>query len=562
MASTCRRFFLVLLLQPALAVVAWAQELPPPPGMPLSDSQAGPAAPQETPSPSPSRLPLPREAPALAPTESVQRMFERFDLDRNGKLTPPECVRFARDASELPFDADGDGSVSPDEFLRAVASQNPSEVPIYLREQNVTMFEATKNAAANRAEEALGQYYAVIEKDPDSAVAALGAGRCLARMQRHADAVVLLQRAVTLGPELAEAWLDLGLSELRCGRTDAARADLWTGLRQMAVQAELGGGWNGSAAEKEHALAVCRSAAAQLRTVTGDSGLADRLATWAREHLESRPVAPGRDLPELGLVAVASHLETGRTEEALGEVRRLLVRRPRDWSLQLLEVAVLGLCGQHDLAAASLEEAAGLGAGRLPLAFARLANLLDRRLRAQALTLFAQCQIHHMEPWDMGELGWLLAYRGEWELALPYLEAMARQATGHPWLTKVLLAKAALGLGNRERARELLTQATDQPLAHPLLLEFAANLAFELDLPAQAVTAAAKAVELGPGDPVHWRLLARAQWDSGQREAAGVSLRKAWTRCHLDGERAALLGLVSAWAEQASRPGEGSARDR
>ncbi|MBI5769749.1 MAG: tetratricopeptide repeat protein [Verrucomicrobia bacterium] len=85
--------------------------------------------------------------------------------------------------------------------------------------------------AANRPAEALAQFEAMRQLDPDSAAAHSGLGTALLALQRPADAVAPLETAARLQPDLAVAHLNLGLALQRTGRPAEALVRLATAVR-------------------------------------------------------------------------------------------------------------------------------------------------------------------------------------------------------------------------------------------------------------------------------------------------------------------------------------------
>lgn len=78
---------------------------------------------------------------------------------------------------------------------------------------------------AGRLEEAAGHYRRGLAAEPARAEAQYGLGLCLAGMGQDREAEVALQQAVSLNPNIEEAWLELGLCLRRLGGKGAG--DCW-----------------------------------------------------------------------------------------------------------------------------------------------------------------------------------------------------------------------------------------------------------------------------------------------------------------------------------------------
>ena len=82
-----------------------------------------------------------------------------------------------------------------------------------------------------RVEEAIASYQKAVSLAPAFAAAYVNLGSALARHGRHAEACLSLRKALVLEPELPAAWFNLGMSAYRLGDLASAKAALGTYLR-------------------------------------------------------------------------------------------------------------------------------------------------------------------------------------------------------------------------------------------------------------------------------------------------------------------------------------------
>lgn len=198
-------------------------------------------------------------------------------------------------------------------------------------------------------------YAEALHLDPGRADALALLGGALLRLDRPADAVAALERAVALEASNVVAWLNLGRARTATGRlTDAAAAFATAvDLRPTLHEAALG--------------------QARALLAAGDVGGGWTAAERARAALEGEPPHPL--LADAYAVCAAALRASGRTGEAVSRAERALRLRPRDPRL----LAELGLAlaadGQEEAgwdalnrAGAGPAEVPGLGAQRAAVA--------------------------------------------------------------------------------------------------------------------------------------------------------------------------------------------------
>lgn len=435
---------------------------------------------------------------AAGPGENavLGRAFRRFDADDDGRLSREELLRYVRDPSELALDADADGHITPGEFRKSfVAQRYPRKLTTASYLQSL-LRTGRELSLAGWTELALESYREAARDYPDCAEAQLGKARCLGALGRFGEARLACERAVAVDPSLTEAWLELALDAARSGdRAGGARA-MSVALARFEDSMSVAGEAGAIAARQVRGL---------LRVLRGEL-LGFGLTVARLETLETRAIARARRernrrplSSEPGPVwQVAGLAASGQLVGALEAAESACRTGHGSWQLWLLRASLEGALGSPGAAALSVEEAGRLGAERWVLAGVRLGNRLDRGDRAQAVRELEELSLLAARPGQFLEIGWQLAYRGEWGLALPWLErALGRWEASEE--LRVLLALCHKRTGRDLRAVRLLEQLASPPLLAAQWLELVAELLGDLGHPSRAIVAAREAVRQEPG---------------------------------------------------------------
>jgi tetratricopeptide (TPR) repeat protein len=426
--------------------------------------------------------------------EVVRRAFQRFDADGDGRLSRNERLRYVRDPSELALDADGDGSLAFGEFLEAFLTQrHPRKLSTASYLQSL-LRRGRELAVAGWTELALECYQEASRDYPDCAEAPLGKARCLEVLGRSREALRACEKALAIDPSLTEGWLSLALLAARSGDRVAGKRAASVALARLEDSRSVAGEAGEIAARQ--LLGLLRALRKELLTlglpVTWlellEAQASSRLRT-ARERTSGSTQDP--------VWQVAGLAASGHLVGAL-EASEAASRTGKDgWQLWLLRACLEGALGSPDAAAASLGEATRRGAESWLLASVGLGNRLDRGERAQAVRELAELSARPSRPWQVLEVGWQLAYRGEWGLALPWLER-AHGRWGASEELRVLLALCHKRAGHDLQAVRLLEPLASPPLLGPQWLELAAELLDDLGHPARAMVAVREAVRQQP----------------------------------------------------------------
>ncbi len=547
--------------------------LPPPPGAPASLVPTGPYAGIEP------RLDL-RQLPVQAamtllvrPNDAVLDAFDRFDADCDGWLSAGELARYVRDPEDLPPDLDGDGRISSREFLLAVLQTAPMGADLYSADHARYLLAGRRAFEAGDYRDALLHYWTAANEDKDCPDGLLGMGRCLERMGRGEEAVQLFRRAVELAPGMVEARVNLALAEERLGWHDAALAGLRLALRQLDSGGRLRDGWRSDPAW--HADTVGLMAALEKRLAA--TGTLPEMAGELHAFLEraGRAVAAARPrLPQMEVCAVGKLLERGSYREALALVATLQALLPRDWELRLIEAALETIVGRFDAARQALVAAERLGCFPQVLLPVAIGNRLDLGDEAAAASDAERLDAVRLEFWELADLAWQLAYRGQFRQALAPLTSLMAHKAGPGPLHRLLMGLCLQATGEPARALEELKQGGHPASDNPVLLDLEARLCLGTGLTERALRAAKAAVRLAPEANEAWLELAAASEVAGDHDTALEALRRARRLWPAGCSLAPLETVVEAWldgrlAEAAARtlptavgpPGKGPSGD-
>jgi predicted Zn-dependent protease len=219
----------------------------------------------------------------------------------------------------------------------------------------------TAHRACGDAQAAVAAFTELAAAQPDSAVIRLEFGRALRAARRDAEALVALEGAVQLAPDLAEAWRELSMLHAASGDTaacDAAYAHFERLAPEGAGLAEAAAALANerlSAAEEllQRTLArapqdvVALRMLAQVATVREDFSRAETLLEKCLR------LAPGYSHARRDLAQVLQKLMKG--EPMLPLLERLLRMEPDNQQYRTLQAAAYSLLGRSERATQILE---------------------------------------------------------------------------------------------------------------------------------------------------------------------------------------------------------------
>jgi tetratricopeptide (TPR) repeat protein len=228
---------------------------------------------------------------------------------------------------------------------------------------------AAQEAADRRDYAAAAQnYQGYLAKRPDDAIVHYDLGYAYTAMQRPADAQAEYEKAVSLDPKMAPAYLNLGLT-LLASDPGAAVGPLQHAVALMPREARplflLGtalehSGKLAPAIERYEAAEKLDEGNFDVRFALGRALLSARRAPEAeaafRAALASRP-----DAAEAHLGLAQSLIAEKKPEAAAAELDAYLESRPSDTGARIERAATLMDLGKHDDALAELDRAAAAG---------------------------------------------------------------------------------------------------------------------------------------------------------------------------------------------------------
>ena len=220
----------------------------------------------------------------------------------------------------------------------------------------------TAHRACGEAQIAAGELTELAAAQPASAAIRLEFGRALHAAGRNDEALVALQQALALAPELAEGWRELSL--LHAARDDAAACDAaYARFEKLApVEAwfeecatEFGNGRLDAAAavlqrvrERSPHNVVALRLFAQVAAAREDYAQAERLLE------ECLRLAPGYSRARLDLVDILHQQLMG--EPMLPQLERLLTAEPGNPRYRSLQAIAYNLVGRNQCAIEVLED--------------------------------------------------------------------------------------------------------------------------------------------------------------------------------------------------------------
>ena len=527
--------------------------LPPPPGAPASMVPGRYAGIE----PHLDLRQLPEQAamtPLVRPNDAVLDAFGRFDADGDGLLSAGELARYVRDPEDLPPDLDGDGRISSREFLLAVSQTAPMGADLYSADHARYLLAGRRAFDASDFHESLLRYWTAANEDKDCPDGLLGMGRCLDRMGRGEEAVQIFRRAVELAPGMAEARVNLALAEERLGRHDAALAGLRLALRQLESGGRLRDGWRSDPTWHADTLGLLAAVEKQLAA----KGASPELHAFLERADRAIAVVPRPRLPQMEVCMVGELADRGSYREALALVATLQALLPRDWELRLIEASLETIVGRFDAARRALVEAERLGGFPQVLLPEAIGNHLDLGDEAAAASDAERLKPVRLEFWELADLAWQLAYRGQFRQAIAPLTNLMDHKAGPGPLHRLLMALCLQATGEPARTLEALKRGAHPASDNPVLLGLEARLCLGTGLTEQALCAAKAAVRLAPDAGEGWLDLAVALEVAGGHDEALEALRRARRLWPAGCSLAPLETLVEAWLD--GRLAEAAAR--
>jgi tetratricopeptide (TPR) repeat protein len=453
---------------------------------------------------------------------AVDRIFARWDTSGDGTLQPAEWLRYVRDSSALPIDADEDGLISRQEFLASFLGLNQSRAILYEHYSLHLLWEGKVLAEKGDWEKALAHYRQVMQVVPESLESFMGQGRCLLQLGRWEQARQAFRQAADHAPSYAEAWLELSLAEFALKEPLEGLKHLKRAVKILETASRLRLPGSEQASEAAYTGALLQAAARRLA-----------VAGYARESNDLLEQAGRMPAPAATAEAPASCdcepgrlMRLGRPAEAHVEAERFLTAKPEEPEGHLVKASLEADAGRIDEAASCLKRARDLGASGGSLLALELGSSLDRNDEVGMRKLLWKLDPEEFTQTEALDLGWQLASRSRWGLA----RAWFRRAWMVPidqQRTRLLMALCCLNMEDKAGAIRLMDGFMAPVLSGTPLLRLAVALYLKLGLGLQAQQLAEEAVWQQPQDLANRLLLAEVYAARGDPDGRANVLRQA-----------------------------------
>ncbi len=458
-------------------------------------------------------------------SRTLEAAFARIDRDGDGLLSPDEWGSLIRQPAEMPVDLDGDGQISRPEFASSFLRPRQPRSLEGSRSSGERLWVGRRLLEAGDCEAACRIYREIASDVPESFEALLGLGRSLARCGELPAARRAFQAAAGQNPGDAGVWFDLAATEVELGLAVEGSAHLTRGLTILSSWRAIDGWQAGDATLRTLPRRHLDDLARRLERLPDGSGLAAVVSRWRLRNPWVEVVDP-EPAPDPMHRAVLKFALQGWYREALEAAGRELLVMPADSWLHLARASLLLVLGDPSAAAAATDEAERHGAPAPSVAAMRIALALAAGDRVEAVQHLGTLQPERLTLAQVVEVGWSLAYRGEWGQLYAWASLAAPAIRQRPELN-LLLGVGRVSKGEEGLADDLMALQL-QRNQEPAWLRLEAQLLIDQGRAEQAHVLATLAEAKEPRDPRNHLLLWKALQASGDIPGGLHALETAW----------------------------------
>ena len=456
---------------------------------------------------------------------TLDAAFARLDRDGDGRLSPDEWGPLIRQPAEMPVDLDGDGQISRPEFASSFLRPRQPRSLEGSRSSGERLWVGRRLLEAGNCEAACRIYGEVAGDVPESFEALLGLGRSLARCGELPAARRAFQDAAEQNPGDAGVWFDLAVTEVELGLAAENSAHLARGLTVLSSWRALEGWQADDGTLRTFPRRLLDALARRLGRLPGGSGPAAVVARWRTRNpwvdVGSPPPAPD----PLHRAVLMFALQ-GWYREALVAAESELRVSPGDSWLHLTRASLLLVLSDPAAADAATNDAERYGAPAPSVAAMRIALALASGDRVEAVQHLGELQPETLTLSQVLEVGWSLAYRGEWSQLYAWTSLAAPAIRQRPELN-LLLAVGRGSQGETGLPDDLLALQL-QRNQEPAWLRLETQLLLDQGRAEQALVLATLAEAKEPRDPRNHLLLWKALRAAGDLPVALHALEMAW----------------------------------